>query len=163
MSRFSTADIPSQPGVYAFHARDSLLWVGYGMSIRERVEHHLLQGEPIKNPGVSQAVAPDPARVTKVVWWLYREKPDVASLEAAWELAVRELSPHMRPRHAVEGEALAHLEDVEFVRRVRARLAGPPDGVFVPQNLDPLTRNVIELEGKVDSLRARLDSGEKQD
>lgn len=163
MSRFSTADIPSKPGVYAFSARDSLLWVGYGTSIRERVEHHLLQGEPITNPGLSQESGLDPARVSKVVWWLYRESADPVSLEAAWELAVRELSPHMRPRLAVTADALARLEDVDFVRRVRTRLAGPPDGVFIPQNLDDLTKNVIELEGKVESLRSVLDSGKDPD
>ncbi len=163
MSRFSTADIPSKPGVYAFHARDSLLWVGYGTSIHERVEHHLLKGEPITTPGVSRAANLDPARVTRVVWWLYPEPADPASLEAAWELAVRELSPRMRPRSTVGREALARLEDMEFVHRVRTRLAGPPDGLFIPQNLDALTRNVIELEGKVESLRDSLDSQKNPD
>lgn len=156
MSRFSTAEIPEKAGVYAFHEGDRVLWVGFGGNIRERVEHHLLQGEPMTSPGVHRANAVDPRRVTKVVWWLYPEPAAPDALEAAWELAVRGLSPAMRPRYSVGDAAGKHLADPEFVHRVRETVEGKPHGVFIPQSLDSLTRMVVELEGKVQALEARL-------
>ena len=163
MSRFSTADIPGKPGVYAFYEGGRPLWVGFGEDIRERVEHHLLQGEPITSPGVSRSEGIDPRRVTKVVWWLYPEPATVDALEAAWELAVRALSPDMRPRYSISKAAGEHLEDQSFVHRVRTAVEGRPDGVFIPQTLDTLTRVVVELEGKVEALEARLNKGSDRD
>ena len=163
MSRFSTADIPGKPGVYAFYEGGRPLWVGFGEDIRERVEHHLLQGEPITSPGVSRSEGIDPRRVTKVVWWLYPEPATVDALEAAWELAVRALSPDMRPRYSISKAAGERLEDQSFVHRVRTAVEGRPDGVFIPQTLDTLTRVVVELEGKVEALEARLNKGSDRD
>ncbi len=156
MSRFSTADIPEKAGVYAFHEGERVLWVGFGQNIRERVEHHLLQGEPMTSPGVQRADAVDPRRVTKVVWWLYPEPAEPEALEAAWELAVRGLSPALRPRYSIGDAAGKRLADPEFVHRVRSAVEGNPHGVFIPQSLDALTRTVVELEGKVAALEARL-------
>lgn len=163
MSRFSTADIPSQPGVYAFYEGERALWVGFGENIRERVEHHLLQGEPMTSPGVSRTGNIDPRRVTKVVWWLHPEPAPADALEAAWELAVRGLAPAMRPRYSISKAAGAHLEDEAFVHRVRTAVEGRPDGVFIPQSLDTLTRMVVELEGKVEALEARLNKSSDSD
>lgn len=159
MSRFSTADIPGKPGVYAFHQGNRVLWVGFGQDIRERVEHHLLQGEPMTSPGVSRSENVDPRRVTKVVWWLYPEPAASDALEAAWELAVRALSPDLRPRYSISKAAGERLEDQAFIHRVREVVEGRPDGVFIPQTLDALTRTVVELEGKVEALEARLNKG----
>lgn len=163
MSRFSTAEIPDKPGVYAFYEGDRALWVGFGENIRERVEHHLLQGEPMTSPGVARTGDIDPRRVTKVVWWLYPEPAPADALEAAWELAVRGLSPAMRPRYSIRKAAGAHLEDKAFVHRVRTSVEGRPDGVFIPQSLDTLTRMVVELEGKVEALEARLNKPSDRD
>ena len=163
MSRFSTADIPGKPGVYAFFDGEQAVWVGFGEDIRERVEHHLLQGEPMTSPGISRSEGVDPRRVTKVVWWLYPEPAAGDALEAAWELAVRALSPDPRPRASLSSAAGHHLEDQDFVHRVRTAVEGRPDGVFIPQSLDTLTRTVVELEGKVAALEARLNKGADRD
>jgi hypothetical protein len=159
MSRFSTADIPGKPGVYAFHEGERVLWVGFGEDIRERVEHHLLQGEPMTSPGISRSEGVDPRKVTKVVWWLYPGPAGSDVLEAAWALAVRALSPEPRPRYDISKAAAEHLEDEGFIHRVRTAVEGRPDGVFIPQTLDALTRTVAELEGKVEALEARLNKG----
>lgn len=157
MSRFSTAEIPENPGVYVFYGGGEALWVGFGTNVRERVEHHLLQGEPMSSPGLEVAASLNPARVTKVCWWNYPSDLDAAGLPAAWELAVRALSPSLRPRFSLSDESEKFLEDLDFVHAVRAAVEGEPHGVFIPQNLDTLTRTVLELEGKVASLQARLD------
>ena len=103
----------------------------------------------------TSAVVLNPDYVSEVHWWTGPAFADESYREAAKEIACQMLNPCLRGRGMVPHAARELLRDAEFVRSMKDRIAGAPDGVLAPPTLQTAMSRLASLEARVAALEAR--------
>ena len=153
---FSLSEIPKQPGLYILRDRNGeVAYVGISKDVRSRIDQHLNRRDSSISIGVSTTML-NPDFVTKVEWWIRDVFSEKDVREAAELIAFDIFEPSLRSRGRSSLAAQERLGEPGFKDRIKEILESPPDGYYIPKNLDNLCLIVEKLMEEVEDLKSKV-------
>jgi hypothetical protein len=146
---------PASPGIYALYSGRDVAYVGKAVSVRSRIDQHLVLRNSSITTGVA-AVSLNPDLLTEVRWWTDARFADALNLAAAELVAFDVLQPVLRSRGGVSQEARALAADREFRATMVVKFTGPSSGHRTVLRLEAALGRLTELERRVALLEAAV-------